>query len=101
MLVFHATVPIDPARREEAIERASAMAAASRAEAGVIDYQVAVDADDPNVLQFFEQFPDEAGFEAHLEADHYREFMAGLDELLAGEPDVTRFEVASATDVEL
>ncbi|OYR44142.1 MULTISPECIES: hypothetical protein [unclassified Halorubrum] len=35
------------------------------------------------------------------ETDHFREFEAALPDLLAGEPEVTRFEVDSATEMEL
>lgn len=101
MLVFHAIVPIDPERREEAIERASEMAAVSRARDVVIDYRVAVDVDDPNVLRFFEQFPDEASFEAHLDTDHYRAFMDDLSEFLASEPEIRRFEVETVEEIDL
>jgi quinol monooxygenase YgiN len=73
----------------------------SREEEGVIEYRVATDVDDENLFRFFEQYEDEAAFGAHAEADHFERFEAELLELLAGEPEVTRFEIESATDVEL
>nr|WP_280584957.1 hypothetical protein [Halorubrum sp. Boch-26] len=44
---------------------------------------------------------DEAAFEAHSETDHFRKFEAALPDLLAGEPEVTRFEVDSAAETDL
>ena len=101
MLVVHAEFPIDPERREEALDLIRELAEHSRAEDGVIDYQVATDIDDPNLFRFTEQYEDEAAFGAHAETDHFGTFEAALPDLLAGEPDVTRFDVDTAADVEL
>lgn len=101
MIVVHATFPIDSKRRDEALELVRDLAEHSRGEEGVIDYQVATDVGDPNVFRFIEQYEDEAAFEAHSETDHFETFEAALPDLLAGEPEVTQFDVDTATDVEL
>ena len=101
MLVVHATFPIDPDARDEALDHIKTLAEASRAEAGVIDYRVGADIDDPNVLRFLERYEDEAAFVAHTETDHFQSFEAALPDLLAGDPDVMRFDVESASEVEL
>ncbi|WP_222919513.1 putative quinol monooxygenase [Natrinema sp. SYSU A 869] len=101
MIVIHASFPIDPDHREEALELIDDLVAESQQEAGVIDYRAATDVSDPTVVRFFEQYEDEAAFGAHAQADHFQEFAAALPDLLAGEPDVTRFDVESAEDVEL
>lgn len=67
----------------------------------VIAYDAATDVKDPNVLRFVEQYEDAQAFEAHAESDHFAEFEAALPDLLAGEPEATRFEVAEATDLDL
>lgn len=101
MLVIHATFPIDPDSRDEALELAQTLAEHSREEDGVVDYRVTTDIEDPNVLRFFEQYEDEASFGAHSETDHFQEFKAALPDLLAGDPEVTRFDVDSTSQVEL
>ncbi|MEF8821133.1 MAG: putative quinol monooxygenase [Halovenus sp.] len=101
MLVIHATFPVDPDRREDAIDLVRELAENSRDEDGIIDYQVATDIDDPNLFRFTEQYEDEAAFGAHAESEHFGEFESELPELLAGEPEVTRFDVDSVSDVEL
>ncbi|UVE52027.1 antibiotic biosynthesis monooxygenase (plasmid) [Haloferax larsenii] len=101
MLVVHATFPIDPDRRTEALELVGELAEHSRDEDGIIDYRVATDVDDSNVFRFIEQYENEAAFAAHAETDHFETFESALPEVLAGEPDVTQFEVESATALEL
>ncbi|MBZ6494381.1 putative quinol monooxygenase [Natrinema longum] len=101
MIVIHASFPIDPDRREEALESIEHLVAESRQEPGLIDYRAATDVSDQNVVRFFEQYEDEEAFGAHTQTDHFQEFEAALPELLAGEPTVTKFEVDSATELEL
>lgn len=101
MILLHAAFPLDPDKRDEALEMISELAEKSRAEPGMIDYRPALDVDDPNVVRFFERYEDAAAFEAHSQTEHFREFEAALPDLLAGEPEITKFEVDSASDLEL
>jgi quinol monooxygenase YgiN len=101
MIVLHAVFPVDPGKRDEATELFAEVAEQSRAEEGILTYRVTTDIEDENTFRFFEQYEDEAAFGAHAESDHFGRLEAALPDLLAGEPDVTRFDVDSATDVEL
>lgn len=101
MIVVHAEFPIDPDQRDEAVTLMREVAEQSRAEDGVIAYDIATDIDDPNLFRFTEQYEDEAAFGAHTETDHFGELEAALPDLLAGEPEVTRFDVNNVSDVEL
>ncbi|RAW47022.1 antibiotic biosynthesis monooxygenase [Halorubrum sp. 48-1-W] len=101
MIVIHAEFPIDPDRHDEAVDLMREVAEQSRAEDGVIEYDIATDIDDPNLFRFTEQYDDTATFTAHTETDHVGELEAALPDLLAGEPNVTRFDVDGASDVEL
>lgn len=101
MIVLHAVFPLDPAKRDEALDMIEELAEQSRAEDGMIDYRAATDVSDPNVVRFFEQYEDAAAFEAHSQTDHFEKFEAALPDLLAGEPEVRRFAVDSATNLEL
>ncbi|MFC4449134.1 putative quinol monooxygenase [Halorussus aquaticus] len=101
MIVVHAVVPIDPNRREEALERVRELAEGTRAEDGVLDYAATTDVSDPNVVRFFERYEDEAALDAHQRTDHYREWAAALPEFLDGgveDLDVTQFVVDEAFD---
>lgn len=101
MLVIYATFPIDPDRRDEALELVEELAEHSREEDGVVDYRVTTDAEDPNVFRFFERYEDEAAFGAHAETNHFETFEEALPDLLSGEPEVTRFDIESTSPVEL
>ncbi|MCT9096036.1 putative quinol monooxygenase [Haloarchaeobius sp. HME9146] len=101
MLVIHAVFPIDPDRRDEALEQFQTLAEQSRAEEGAIDYRVTTNIERPNEIRVFEQYEDEAAFGAHAESDHFKKLEAALPDLLAGEPSVTRFDVDSATELEV
>ena len=101
MIVLHATFPIDPERREDALDLADHLVEQSNREDGVIDYRAAVDVQDANRIRFFEQYEDAAAVEAHEESDHFQRFEAELPDLLAGEPEVLRFEVSDVTELDL
>lgn len=100
MYIIRATVPLDPDERETGIEAARELARNCREnETGTIDYRVAVDVDDENLLRFFELYEDKAAVAAHGEADHYLDFQERMDEFVAGDIEATRFEVADATEL--
>jgi quinol monooxygenase YgiN len=101
MIVLHASFPIDPDKREEAFDLIEDLVEQSQAEEGMIDYRATTDVNDPNVVRFFEQYEDENAFEAHTQTDHFQEFEAALPDLLAGEPEILRFDVDSATELDL
>lgn len=101
MIVLHAAFPIDPDKREEALDLVEDLVEQSQAEDGMIDYRATTEVGSPNTLRFFEQYEDEAAFEAHTQTDHFQEFEAALPEFLAGEPEVLQFDVDSVTELEL
>ncbi|WP_435117457.1 putative quinol monooxygenase [Halolamina sp. C58] len=101
MLVVHATFPIDPEQREEALDRAADLVEATREEPGVIEYSAVTDLVESDLLRFVEVYEDEDAFAAHVESDHFQAFEAKLPELLGGEPDVMRYEVSDASEVEV
>lgn len=95
MQIVYAVLTAAPAHREEVLNRARTIAAASREEPGVIDYRVATDINEPNVLRFVEQYEDADAVEAHTQTAHYEAFGdAVMPDLLAEEPTVNQFEVS-------
>jgi quinol monooxygenase YgiN len=101
MLVIHAEMPVDPDHREEALDHVRTLVEASQAEEGTIEYRAATDLSDPNLVRIVERYEDDDAFTSHTETDHYREVEAAIADKLAGEPDVVRFEVDSATELDL
>jgi len=101
MIVLHASFPIDPDKREDALDLIENLVEQSQAEDGMIDYRATTDVNDPNVVRFFEQYEDEDAFKAHTQTDHFQEFEAALPDLLAGEPEILRFDVESVSELDL
>lgn len=100
MFVVRGTIPVDPESRDEAKALLSDVAEKSRSEAGIIDYRISVDVDDPNRLRIFEQYEDDEAFETHMETDHIDEFMSRLPDLLDGDVEATRFDVESSSELD-
>lgn len=101
MIVLQASFPIAPDRRDEALDIIEDLVEQSRAEDGMIEYRATTDVIDSHVVRFFEQYEDNAAFEAHTQTVHFQEFEDALPDLLAGEPEVLRFDVDDITELEL
>lgn len=101
MIVLHASFPIDPNHRNNALDLIDNLVEQSRAEEGTIEYHAATDVTDPNVVRFFEQYETEAAFEAHTQTAHFQAFEEALPELVTDEPTVVRFDVEDMTELEL
>ena len=95
MQIVYAVLPLSPDHRDEALEATRTIAEKSREEPGVIDYRVGTDVEDPNILRFVEQYEDADAVDTHLETDHYQVYEDTIiPDMLAGEPEITQFEVA-------
>jgi len=101
MIVIHASFPIRPDKIADARNLTETLVEQSNQEDGVIDYRATADIQDENTLRFFEQYEDEAAFESHLQSAHVQELEAALPDLLAGEPEVLRFDVEAASELEM
>jgi quinol monooxygenase YgiN len=101
VIVLHATFPIDPEKREKALALVEDLVEASQTEEGTIEYRATTDVSEPNVIRIFEQYEDEAAYEAHAESDHLGAFKEALPDLLGGQPEVIKFEVESATTLDV
>jgi len=101
MIVIHASFPIDPEKRDEALELIETLVEQSNEEDGMIEYRATTDVQDENLVRFFEQYENEEAFLAHTQTDHFQEFESQLPGLLAGEPEVLRFDVSEATELDL
>ncbi|MFB6206221.1 MAG: putative quinol monooxygenase [Haloglomus sp.] len=94
MIVLNATIPIDPASRETAVEAVTELAQRSREEDGVVDYRAALDVEDDSTLRIFEQYEDDDALQAHMESDHFEAFQARIPEFVAGDVELHRFDVS-------
>jgi quinol monooxygenase YgiN len=95
MLIVAGTVRVDPAKREEAIRVARAMATATQAEAGCRDYRFWSDLADPALFFIFEVWDSEDALARHFQAEHMRTFQQALPGLGARDFAIQRYAVAS------
>jgi quinol monooxygenase YgiN len=101
MLVIRAEIPIDPASREKAIETLSDLRSKSLKEEGIISYRVTTDIEDENLFQIVEQYESEEALNSHMQEEHTQAFLEQLPDLAAGEIDALRFDVESASELEV
>jgi quinol monooxygenase YgiN len=85
--------------REELREILTAQIAPTRAESGCINYDFHVDAEDPNVFMFYENWRSKADLDAHLKAPHLKPLFGRLDELLARPVEIKFYEMLSRQDI--
>lgn len=83
MYTIIGTVTARPETREELASLLMALVAPTRAEAGCINYDFHVDAADPCVFVFYENWTDRAALDAHLAMPHLQPLFSQLDRLLA------------------
>jgi len=76
-------------KRDELIERAAALTAASRAEAGCTGYRFYADTEDPDAFCFVEEWEDLGALKAHFGTPHIASFMQAVPSLLSAAPDLT------------
>ncbi len=95
MIVIKATARIRPDRRDQAVEAAKTMAAATATEPGNISYTFSQDLDDPAVFHLFEEWDDEESLAAHFTLPHMADFVVALGEVLDGEMPTTKYVVSS------
>ncbi len=83
MYTIIGTVTARPETRAELAEILAAQVATTRAEPGCINYDFHVDAADPCVFVFYENWVDRAALDAHLAMPHLQPLFSQLDRLLA------------------
>jgi autoinducer 2-degrading protein len=66
-----------PGEEDEVARCVAAMVPLSRAEPGMIMYQPHRDPEDPTVFYLYEQYVDEAAYQAHVDSPHFQEIGFG------------------------
>lgn len=88
MYTIIGTVTARPETREELATLLEAQVAPTRAEPGCINYDFHVDAADPCVFVFYENWTNRAALDAHLAMPHLQPLFSQLDRLLAVPVDI-------------
>jgi quinol monooxygenase YgiN len=74
-----------PGKADRLLEVIEEMTPPSRAEPGCVFYQAQRSEEDPNLFFLYEQYADQAGYEAHMETEHVTRLVKqeAIPELLA------------------
>lgn len=96
MYTIIGTVTARPETRDELLALLETQVAPTRAEAGCTNYDFHVDAADPCVFVFYENWTDRAALDAHLAMPHLQPLFSQLDRLLACPVEIRPLTMLSA-----
>jgi quinol monooxygenase YgiN len=99
MIVVIGRVRTDAQRREALLRVGQAVAAASRAEPGCLDYRLYEDSETDNDFVFVEEWSDQDALEQHFATPHLREFMGAVQSTIVAPPDVKFHTIESSRDL--
>ncbi|MBW2942435.1 putative quinol monooxygenase [Zhongshania aquimaris] len=101
MLVISARITVNPKDTASYIAGAQKILAPTHAEEGCIDYSIAVDIANPNMICIFEQWASEDALMTHLSLPHIAEFLALAASLDVTDMQVMKYEVSSCGPLQL
>lgn len=91
-----AFVSVKPGREEAFVAAAQTCITASRAEPGVLYYDLWREKDGERRFVFNELYVDDAAVQAHMASDHFKAFGTAARDLAVARPSIT---IAQAVDV--
>ena len=94
-IVIRGALPVRPDKRAEAIEAFIAVSEGSESETGCRTYRFSEDVREPNSFIITEHWDDEAALAGHFQTPHMAAFTAIVPTLLAGAPEVVKYEVSN------
>lgn len=80
-------------QEDELGHRLAALIAPTRLEAGCINYDLHRSNESPAVFMLYENWRSKADLDAHFEMPYLKDFLARMDEVLAGEMDIKFFTI--------
>jgi quinol monooxygenase YgiN len=89
------TVTARPQTQEDLHRLLADQVTPTRAEPGCINYDFHVDAADPCVFVFYENWKSQADLDAHMQMPHLKPLLSQIDQLLAKPIDVRRLTMIS------
>jgi quinol monooxygenase YgiN len=87
-----ATVQARPGKEKELRDALLGLVAATRKEAGCLDYDLHVSAQDPAKFLFHETWSSQADIDAHMKSPHVQAMLPRVDELCVAFPEITAWE---------
>ncbi|HEY1834013.1 MAG TPA: putative quinol monooxygenase [Solirubrobacteraceae bacterium] len=99
MIVVVGRVKTDAEKRADLVRIGQAVAAASRQEAGCINYAIYGDTESDTDFVFVEEWESEQALAEHFRTPHIASFMRDVVTALVAPPDVKFHTVASSKDL--
>jgi quinol monooxygenase YgiN len=99
MIVVVARVRTDAEHREELIRLGQTVAAASRQDAGCLNYTLYEDTESENDFVMIEEWEDDEALQRHFKTAHIAEFMGAMPATLVASPDIRFHTVESTRDL--
>ncbi len=97
MIVVAGTLPINPAKRAEAVAACTKMSATCKSnEPGCQAYEFSWDITETDTMRIFEVYDSSDDLASHMQTEHFKEFGGLLGGLLGGAPVLLKYEVSSA-----
>jgi quinol monooxygenase YgiN len=94
-IVLFARLKVRKEAVEKAVNAALAIVAASRAEAGCLNYDFHQSIDDPCLFLWHETWTGREAIEAHANSAHFKEFSAAIEDLTEEPLEVTLTKMVS------
>ena len=85
-----AFVTVKPGHEDAFVEAARVCVAASRAEAGVLHYELWRETEGAGRFVFNELYADDAAVQAHMGSDHFKAFGLAARDLATARPEIIR-----------
>jgi quinol monooxygenase YgiN len=99
VIIVAGHVELDPARRDAALRAASELFAATRAQAGCLDYVWCADPAIASRVWVYERWSDTASLAAHLAGPCYRSMLAALGQGGLRSADVAKYRIERSEPV--
>lgn len=96
MIVVSGTVEVRSEMRAHAIELIRWLMAETAKEQGCLTYRFYADLEKPEVFRVFEEWVSDEALAAHSKSAHMAEFYSQAASMLAGAPEITRYEIANS-----
>ena len=99
MIVVVARVKTDAEHREEMVRLGQTVAAASRQEAGCLNYALFEDSERENEFVMIEEWEDDEALQRHFTTPHIAAFMSAMPATLVAPPDIRFHTIESTRDL--
>ena len=88
MISVIAKVPVQPEKREEALEAVQELMAGVATEEGTLSYTLNIDEKEPDTFVFMERYTDMDALTTHSSTPHFKTFMEKAMTFASGAPEI-------------